>query len=231
MPRTNWLLVNRLDLSAFFQARGRRRRRTKKMMLEAALTAPPDERLKRIVAYVKTYHLPRASEERDRRVFARRQRSPASARPNDGEQEYLIDWMFDMLISWETGLRRAGQPAGRGAPGRQRRGRGDRCRGSRRPTARLRAQGVPLLVFLAPVGSVDPDYADFWRPWPRAYSWNYICDECTSRLAAALRKARSASSICARTSPASPAPIASSMATGARKAKPSSPTGYDGNCR
>ena len=45
-----------------------------------------------------------------------------------------------------------------------------------------------LLVFFAPVGSVDPDYADFWSPWPRAYSWNYLCDEWTSRLAAALAR-------------------------------------------
>jgi hypothetical protein len=46
-----------------------------------------------------------------------------------------------------------------------------------------------LAVFLAPVGSVDPDYAEFWKPWPRAYSWNYICDERDSRLAVLLSKA------------------------------------------
>jgi hypothetical protein len=53
----------------------------------------------------------------------------------------------------------------------------------------LRQRGVPLVVFLAPVGSVDPDYADFWKPWPRIYSYNYICDEWHSQLAARLAKA------------------------------------------
>src|SRR5258708_26164121 len=90
----------------------------------------------------------------------------------------------------------------------------------------LRRRGVPLLVFLAPVGSVDPDYADFWSPWPRAYSWNYLCDEWTSRLAAALARDGIRTVDLRENSPASAAPIASSTATGARRAKPSSPTAW-----
>ena len=52
----------------------------------------------------------------------------------------------------------------------------------------LRKNGVPLVVFLVPMGSVDPDYVDFWKPWPRAYSWNYICDEWHAQLAADARQ-------------------------------------------
>jgi hypothetical protein len=48
------------------------------------------------------------------------------------------------------------------------------------------------------VGSVDPDYAEFWKPWPRLYSYNYICDEWQSQLAARLAKRTYATSICAR---------------------------------
>ena len=51
-----------------------------------------------------------------------------------------------------------------------------------------RKRGVPLMVFVVPVGGVDPDYADFWKPWPRVYSWNYICDEWHSQLVARLAK-------------------------------------------
>ncbi len=53
----------------------------------------------------------------------------------------------------------------------------------------LRKRGVPLSVFLVPMGSVDPEYVEFWKPWPRTFSWNYICDEWHSQLAAALSKA------------------------------------------
>ena len=55
MPRTNWLLVNRLNLSNFFQARAPAPP-NEEMMLDAALNAPPDERLGGIVAHLKKYN-------------------------------------------------------------------------------------------------------------------------------------------------------------------------------
>ncbi len=30
-----------------------------------------------------------------------------------------------------------------------------------------RERGVPLILFVAPPGSVDPDYVAHWKPWPR----------------------------------------------------------------
>ena len=44
--------------------------------------------------------------------------------------------------------------------------------------------------FPAPRVFVHPYYDQFWKPWPRAYSWNYIFDERQSRLAAALGKTK-----------------------------------------
>ncbi len=38
------------------------------------------------------------------------------------------------------------------------------------------------------VGSVDTDYAAFWKPWPRAYRRARLSDERQSRLAAALAR-------------------------------------------
>jgi hypothetical protein len=52
----------------------------------------------------------------------------------------------------------------------------------------LRSRGIPLLILLAPVGNVDPEYVEFWKPWPRPFSWNYICEEMHARLATALAK-------------------------------------------
>ena len=189
MPRTNWLLVNRLDLSAFFRSRSKAPANDE-AQLWAAVTAPTEERLKRIVSYAKTYHFPALSEDRIAEVFSRGDNRYADiARPQDGgEQEYLIDWMFDTLMSWETGT--FDMPANRQDAARLAgNGEVEATLSWIEATDRLlRPHGVPLLVFLAPVGSVDPDYADFWSPWPRAYSWNHLCDEWTSRLAAALSK-------------------------------------------
>jgi len=188
MPRTNWLLVNRLDLAAFFRSRSKAPANDE-AMLYSAVTAPAEERLKRIVAYAKTYHFPELSEERITEVLARGDNRFASiALPHDGEQEYLLDWMFDTLMSWEASnydVPADRQDAARLAGGGQVQATLSWIEATDRA---LRQRGVPLLVFLAPVGTVDPDYADFWKPWPRAYSWNYLCDEWHSRLAAALSK-------------------------------------------
>jgi hypothetical protein len=45
-----------------------------------------------------------------------------------------------------------------------------------------------LLIALIPVGTVDPDYVEFWRPWPRYYSYSLSADARHRRLAAALRR-------------------------------------------
>ena len=52
-----------------------------------------------------------------------------------------------------------------------------------------RDNGVPLVVALIPVGTVDPAYVDFWRPWPKYFSTSLGADARHRHLAAALRKA------------------------------------------
>jgi len=187
MPRTNWLAVNRLDLAAFFRSRSTAPANDEAMLF-AAVTSPPEERLKRIVSYVKTYHYPNVPEERLAEILSRGDsRFFNVALPQkEGEQEYLLDWMFGTLMSWET---RDFEVA---------KSRDDvlRLMGRTQVDATfswiaatdrlLRSRGVPLSVFLVPMGSVDPEYVDFWKPWPRAYSWNYICDEWHAQLATAL---------------------------------------------
>jgi hypothetical protein len=190
MPRTNWLLVNRLDLAAFFRSR-LTAPANDEAMLFAAVTAPPEERLKRIVSYVKTYHYPNVPEERLAEILSRGDNRffDIAAPRQQGEQEYLLDWMFGTLMSWET---RDFEVAASREDGARLAGKGqvEATFSWIAATDRLlRKRGVPLEVFLVPVGSVDPDYTDFWTPWPRTYSWNYICDEWHSQLAARLAKA------------------------------------------
>ncbi len=51
-----------------------------------------------------------------------------------------------------------------------------------------RERGVPLVLFIVPPGSVDPDYVDYWKPWPRFYAFNVIADYRQDRLLEALSK-------------------------------------------
>jgi hypothetical protein len=188
MPRTNWLLVNRLNLSNFFQARAPAPP-NEEMTLDAALKAPPDERLGRIVAHLKKYNYPNLPEAQISEILSRGDnRFWRAATATEGEQEFLLGWALDILINWESrdfDVAKNRQDAARLA------GDGEVAASLSWVEAAdrvARAKGVPLVVFLAPVGFVDPDYDQFWKPWPRAYSWNYICDERQSRLAAALGK-------------------------------------------
>jgi hypothetical protein len=190
MPRTNWLVVNRLDLAAFFQSRIKAPPRDDDM-LYAAIVSPPEQRQKRIVSYVKSYVYPDLPEEQIKEILSRGDnRFLDIALPQkEGEQEYLLDWMFGTLLSWEARdfeVASSREDAARKAGG----GYVEATLSWIEATDRvLRKRGVPLSVFLVPMGSVDPEYVEFWKPWPRVYSWNYICDEWHSRLASALGKA------------------------------------------
>jgi hypothetical protein len=189
MPRTNWLLVNRLGLADFFKSRTKAPPNDETLIYQA-ITAPAPERLQRLVSYVKTYTAPEVPEAKIAEILSRGDRRFLDiALPHEGgEQEYLMDWMLSILMSWEAGT--FDVPA------------------NRQDTARVANQGhveatfswikamdrlaherhVPLLLFLVPIGGIDPDYAAFWQPWSRAYAWNWICDEWQSRLAAALSR-------------------------------------------
>jgi hypothetical protein len=139
-----------------------------------------------LVSHVKRYYYPNLPEEKIREVHMRGDghRLWRVAQDNPVEQEYPFGW----------GARHPGALGDQGL----------RCRHEPRVTAAgqveatlswiegigklARARNVPLVVFVVPVGSVDPDYVEFWKPWPRDYSWNHICDELHSRLASALDK-------------------------------------------
>ena len=185
MPRTNWLLVNRLKLASFFNTR--KAPPNEDVMLYHIITAPKGERLGRLVAYVRTYLDPALSDEQVAEILSRgNHRYLDIALPNQGEQEYLLDWMLRIMINWEGG---AIFPPRNAEEIKQfaNKANVDATLSWIKATQRLAQEhGVPLLLFLAPVGSVDPDYVSFWTPWPLTFMWNRICQEWHSQLVAAL---------------------------------------------
>ena len=189
MPHTNWLLVNRLRLSEALH--GKPAPPGEPEMLYDDLHAPPGGRTGRLVAHVRKYYHPELSEEKIREVLSRgdnRLWCEAEGRP--GEHDYLMGWMLDSLMNSETStfdVAKSRQDAARLAGGGEVEATLSWIEAADRVA---RERGVPLEVFLAPVGSVDPEYEAFWKPWPRIYGWNYLCDEWQSRLAAALGKTK-----------------------------------------
>jgi hypothetical protein len=187
MPHTNWLLVNRLRQSGLL--RGKPPPPDEVSMLDGYMRAPPGERTGRLVAHVRKYYYPELSEEKIREILSRGDdRLWRIVEDNAVEQEYLLGWVLDILLSWEA---RDFDVAKDRAEATRRVGDGE----VRATLSWIEAIGelahahhVPMLVFLIPVGSVDPAYVEYWKPWPRAYSWNHLCDERAARLATALGK-------------------------------------------
>jgi hypothetical protein len=188
MPRTNWLLINRLRLAQFFTARSPAPPNEEGLIYEA-LRAPPAEQLARLVAHMKKYHYPNLPDAQIAETLSRGDgRYWKVTETSEPEQEYLLGWMIDILLNWETrdfDVAKDRKDAARLAGGGQVEATLSWIEAADRVA---REHHVPFEVFLAPVGGVDPEYAEFWKPWPRAYSWNYLCDEWQSQLAAALAK-------------------------------------------
>ena len=187
-PRTTWLAVNRLGLSEF--GRNNKIIDGEFAQLNEWLKLPADERLDRIVQHLKRNYYPRLERRGDPRDPVARRRQ-------------VLD-----------GLRQAAPrprvPRRLAAVGHDRLG--DRhldhaARLPRRPTAstaramvdetlswlvaadRLaKENGVQLVVALIPVGTVDPAYVDFWRPWPKYFSTSLSADARHRRLAVKLRQ-------------------------------------------
>lgn len=186
-PRTTWLAVNRLGLSEL----GRKRRvgDGEFAQLNEWLELPADERLDRVVQHLKRNRHPRLSEEVIREILSRGGDRfwTAFLRPYP-DREFLAGRLLSRMIEWETG----NWPMPRDAE------EADRLAGTPMVDETLswlvaadrlaKENGVQLVVMLIPVGTVDPAYVDFWRPWPKYFSTALSADARHRRLAVKLRQ-------------------------------------------
>lgn len=186
-PRTAWLAVNRLGLSEF----GRKSKVVdgEFAQLNEWLKLPADERLDRIVQHLKRNYYPKLSEEVIREILSRAgDRFWTAFTGPRPDQEFLAGRLLSGMIDWETG----NWPMPRDAE------EADRLDGTPMVDETLswlvaadrlaKENGVQLVVALIPVGTVDPAYVDFWRPWPKYFSTALSADARHRRLAVKLRQ-------------------------------------------
>lgn len=105
------------------------------------------------------------------------------------DPEFLLGWTLDSLLVWETGT----------FPVPSSRAQARAVTSDAMIDATLSwlvamadlaaSHGVRLETFIVPVASVDPEYRAFWRPWPRSYAWNDICEDREERLVSAAQRA------------------------------------------
>lgn len=186
-PRTTWLAVNRLGLSEF--GRNNRGVEGEFARLNEWVKLPEAERLDRIARYLKQDYFPRQSEETIREILSRGggRLWTAFDKP-EPDREFLAGWLLSGMIDWETGNWKMPRDAEEA----------DRLDGTAMVDETLswlvaadrlaKDDGVPLVVALIPVGTVDPEYVDFWRPWPKYFSTSLSADARHRRLAVKLRQ-------------------------------------------
>jgi len=186
-PRTTWLAVNRLGLSEF----GHNNKPIDGEFAELNdwLKLPADERLDRVVRHLKRHYFPRLADETIREILSRDGGRfwAAFDRPAP-DREYLAGWLLSGLVDWETGTWTMPRDAEEA----------DRLDGTAMVDETLswlvaadrlaKENGVPLVVALIPVGTVDPAYVDFWRPWPKYFSTSLSADARHRRLVVKLRQ-------------------------------------------
>jgi hypothetical protein len=186
-PRTTWLAVNRLGLSEF--GRYNRGIEGEFEQMNAWVDRPAADRLDWFTRHMKQHYYPRLAEGTIREILSRGDdRFWTAFTKKEVDREFVAGWQLQGIIDWETGQWNMPRDAEEA----------DRMDGASMVDETLswlvaaerlaKEHGVPLVVGLIPVGTVDPAYVDFWRFWPRYFSASLSADARHRRLAVALRQ-------------------------------------------
>lgn len=186
-PRTTWLLANRLRLSEMGRA-------NKDIPGEEALISewtqqPAAEPIDKIARHMRQHYYPKLSEQTIGEILLRGDgRLHHAARPRGTDREYIGGWLLSGIIDWETGTWPAPRNADEAVQMVGDEKVGETLTWLQAMNRLVTSNGKRLVIALIPVGTVDPDYAEFWRPWPRYYSYSMSADARHRKLATALRR-------------------------------------------
>ena len=188
MPRTRWLVRNRWPaLAALWQ---RPPPPDEEARLWQIAQQPRAIAIDQLSRHVKTYHKPHLPVQVIEEVLARgNDRFWRDLADQSAEPEFLLGWTLDSLLVWETGTFPVPATVAQAR--------------AVTPDAAIDAtlswilaierlatsRGVRVKTFIVPVASVDPEYNEFWQPWPRSHAWNHICEDREERLVSRAQEA------------------------------------------
>lgn len=182
-PKLTWLASNRLGLSEF--GRGNKNIENEQGLLNDILHQPRGERTALLAAHLKKFYYPDESEARLQEILARG--GERFWQPFENGKAILAGWIPASIIRHET----SSSPVPRDAAEADRMVDQAKIRATTTWLSSARSlaesRGVKFLLAIAPVGSVDPDYVEFWKPWPRYYSNNLQSEANRRQLLVSLR--------------------------------------------
>lgn len=166
-PRLTWLLVNRLGLSEF----GRGNKGTTDDVQEI-IKKPRAERLDAMVRLVKTHYYPQKDKQVIREILSRGgDKFWDRFEPRDRDQEYLQAWWLASMVDWETATWTVPLTPAEIEQSVNKEMITSTMSWLLGARELARERGIKFLVALAPVGVIDPSYAEFWSPWPHYMSF------------------------------------------------------------
>ena len=188
MPRTNWLIVNRFRLSEAL--RGNKPIPGEFDMLYDIAHRPPTERMPALVRHMKKYYYPDMSDERLTEIFSRGgDRFWKIFEPRPHDEEYLMGWLLNLIVQAEV---RQDDMAAIRTPEDAAKIVGGEIEGTMSWLLAMQrlaeSHHVPLRIFIIPTANVSPDFVEFWKPWPRYFSWYVLSEVRRQRLIAALAR-------------------------------------------
>ncbi len=186
-PHIAWQTVNALRLSG--AATGGKYAPNEHQVITEALSKPRAEGLPILVKLMHQYYFPELPEATIEEVLARGgDRFWEEFRPRRFDREYLQGWILDGVISMETSsskLAMTPEDAAAAIPANEIKATMSWLTATDRL---LKAHGVKFLVAAIPVGTMDPAFAEFWKPWPRYYSYTLTRAAYHEAMVAALAK-------------------------------------------
>ncbi len=169
-PHATWQAVNALRLSG--AAQGGKYAPNEHAIITEALARPRAEGLPMLAKLMHQYYFPALPESTIEEILARGgERFWEEFKPRRFDREYLQGWIIDGLISMETSTAKlplTSAEADATVSGSEIEATMSWLAAT---DALVKAHGVKFLIAVIPVGTMDPDFADFWKPWPRYYAY------------------------------------------------------------
>jgi hypothetical protein len=186
-PRTTWLLANRLRISEI--GRGNKDIAGEDALLSEWAQQPAAEPVAKVAQHMRQHYYPKLSEGAISEILLRGNgRLHHAARDRRYDREYIAGWLLNGIIDWETGAWPVPHNADEAVQMVGDTMVGETLSWLQAMDRLVASNGKRLLIAMIPVGTVDPDYVEFWRPWPRYASYSLSADARHRRLAAALRQ-------------------------------------------
>jgi hypothetical protein len=168
-PHLAWQVVNALRLSG--AARGGKYAPNEKEIIADALRRPAAEGVPLLAQFMHRYYFPELDERTVQEILGRGgDRFWSEFAPRRFDREYLQGWILYGLISAEVSKRQLPLTPAAAASSVPTEVIGTTLSWLVATDRLVRSHGAKFLIATLPVGDVDPDFVEFWRPWPRYYS-------------------------------------------------------------